>query len=267
MYGFLSENNAIALRYSTNVDSAEGLLSYHAVYDEPDYDFDLLGKWARKNVRRGLKNCQVEPIPLHYLADHGWQLQADTLDRQGRKIPISPLAWRRLCLSAENLPGFEAWGAFAERRLAASVITFQMKDCGYMLYQQCHREYLSAHVNNALGFEVTKNMIGRPGIKSILYGLHSLDAPASVDEFKFRMGYKPKPVRQRVMFHPFLRPFMTPTSHRLVKILLQRNPGSPFWAKTEGMIRFYLEGLKPLEEQTWPACLEDKKEEILADGL
>jgi hypothetical protein len=30
------------------------------------------------------------------------------------------------------------------------------------------------------------------------------------------------------------------------------------------MVRFYLEGGKPLQDQQWPACLEGRKEEILA---
>ena len=57
-------HGAIALRYSAPSESATGLRSYHVVYDSPSYDMDSLGPWARKNVRRGLKNCVVEPVML-----------------------------------------------------------------------------------------------------------------------------------------------------------------------------------------------------------
>lgn len=266
--GFLRETQSIGLRYSAPVESSLGRISYHAVFEGDTYFFDSLGKWARKNVRRGLKNSSVESITFDRLADEGWALQLDTLSRQGRDLEVSGEIWRRRCIAAKDLPGFEAWGAMVDGRLAASVITFQMDDCAYMLYQQCHREYLADHVNNALSFVVTQTMVERPQIRSILYGLHSLDAPASVDEFKFRMGYTAKPVRQRVVFHPWLSPLFNSASHATVRQLRRWQPENPTLAKTEGMMRFYLEGRRPLSEQTWPEVLaehtaEDKEIQLV----
>jgi hypothetical protein len=254
----LRRSQIIGLRYSTPLETGIGRISYHAVFEGNYYDFETLGKWARKNVRRGLKNCNVEPISFERLGDEGWRLQLDTLDRQGRDLEVSAVAWQRRCHATADLPGFVAWGALVNGKLAASVITFQMDDCAYMLYQQCHRDYLAEHVNNALSFVVTKTMIERPQIRSILYGLHSLDAPASVDEFKFRMGYTARPVRQRVVFHPWLAPCFNRASHALLLQLIRWRPHSPFLAKTEGMLRFYLEGKRPLAEQSWPAPLLEK---------
>lgn len=259
----LKRHQAIGLRYSTCISNKEGRLSYHAVYEGHEYGFEQLGKWAKKNVRRGLKNCQVEPISFKRLADEGWELQIDTLDRQGRKLALKKGVWKNLCLSAEDLPGFEAWGALVNGKLTASVITFQMEECGYMLFQQCHRDYLSDHVNNALAFIVTQKLISRPNIDSVLYGLHSLDAPASVDEFKFRMGYRAKAVRQRVVFHPAIAPLFNRYSHAALRFLNRLMRGSPTLAKAEGMARFYLEGKCPLEEQSCPAALLNEKGKIL----
>ena len=130
-----------------------------------------------------------------------------------------------------------------------------MSDCVYMLYQQCLEQYLSEHVNNALSCTVTREMISRSTTRSILYGLHSLDAPSSVDEFKFRMGYTARPVRQRVVFHPRVAPFISPFSYQVVRKLTRVFQGNPLLAKTEGMLRFYLEGRKPLSEQHLPSVL------------
>ncbi len=252
---FIQSRRVLALRYSTSLAAPAGCLSYHATYDAPSYDLNNLGKWARKNVRRGLKNCQIEEIPFSRLAGEGWQLQVDTLDRQGRRVPMSASLWERLCLAMVGLSGFKAWGALVQGQLAASVVTFRMDDCGYMLYQQSHRRYIQDHVNNALSFAVTKWLLEQSPIRSILYGLHSLDAPASVDEFKFRMGYVAKPVRQRVVFHPWIRPGINCVSHALIRQLLHLTPGNPTLAKAEGMMRFYLEGRRPLADQRRPEIL------------
>jgi hypothetical protein len=251
----LHQERAVALRYSTPWEMSQGMASYHAVYEQRSYGFENLGRWARKNVRRGLKNCTIEPVPLELIAQDGWDLQVDTLNRQGRHFKLDRSSWERMGRAAGDLPGFDGWGAFVDGSLAASVITLQVDDCAYMLYQQCLRQFLPRHVNNALSFMVTQALLARPGVRTILYGLHSLDAPSSVDEFKFRMGYTAKPVRQRVVFHPMLRPFFNPTSHALLKHACSLRPGDPILAKTEGMLRFYLQGLRPLEQQDRPDAL------------
>jgi hypothetical protein len=209
----------------------------------------------------------VEQVPFDLLAREGWALQQDTLERQGRHVRLSRQDWRRRCESAATLPGFEAWGALVEGALAASVITFQMGDCCYLLYQQCRREFLTAHVNNALSFVVTKAMRGRPGVRTIFYTLHSLDAPPNIDEFKLRMGYMAIPVRQRVVFHPRLAPAFNPVTHTLLKFMKRLRPGNPTVSKAEGMVRFYIEGKRPVEQQRMPEALRGSALEGDAPGL
>ena len=266
LVGFLKEQKAIGMRYSTPITASLGSLSYHAIYTASSYDLENLGKWARKNVRRGLTRCNIEPISFDRLSDEGWSLQQDTLNRQGRRLKFAQEDWGKLCLSAKDLPGFEAWGALVGKRLAASVITFRMDDWCYMLYQQCHHLFLADHVNNALSYVVTQTMIHTTSVKSILYGLHSLDAPASVDEFKFRMGYAARPVCQRVVFNPMIAPFVNSLTYTGLKAMQSLFPGKSALAKAEGMLRFYLQGKRPLTQQDWPEVLLKQKDAILSQA-
>jgi hypothetical protein len=253
----LRQKRAIGLRYSASLNADLGCISYHAVYERPAYDFGDLGARTRSHVRRGLRNCSVEPISFQLLAEDGWALYCDTLDRQGRRLDRTRENWRHLCLAASDLPGFEAWGALIQGRLVASIIAFRLDDCFQLLYQQCHRDFLRQKVNNALSFIVTKTLVNRPGIESVFYGLHSLDAPPSVDEFKFLMGYAAKAVRQRVVFHPQLSPLFNRATHRLLSWMKTLRPDSNSISKAEGMIRFYLEGRRPMQEQSVPQPLRN----------
>jgi len=253
--GLLRSHKALSLRYSTSVAAATGRLSYHMTYEKPTYGFEDLGKWARKNVRRGLKNCSVEPISFARLATEGWALQQDTLSRQKRSSNLSRRVWNSLCIAAASLPGFEAWGALVSSGLAASVITLRVDDCCYMLYQQCRREYLAAHVNNALSFIVTQATVARDEIRSVFYCLHSLDAGAAMDEFKLRMGYTAKPVRQRVVFHPWCSPLINGATSAMFKRIVALRPSSELLRKGEGMVRFCLEGNQPIDRQRAPDAL------------
>jgi hypothetical protein len=69
------------------------------------------------------------------------------------------------------------------------------------------------------------------------------------------MGYHAEPVRQRVAFNPWLRPFLNAAAYSAARWLHVWRPSSPSLAKAEGMLRFYLDGERPLESQHWPEGL------------
>lgn len=234
------KHHAVALRFSTAPIEGSVAQGYHAVYTGTDYDFAVLSTKARTNVRRGLRSCTIGQISRERYVEEGWDLRVDTLSRQGRLVHENRETWRKRSWVPPNLQGFEFWAAEVDGKLAATVLTFRMDDWFYLVYQQCHRNYLRAHVNNALSFTVTQTLVRRANVKGIFYGLRSLDAPASVDAFKFQMGYEAKPVRQKVVFHPYLAPWMNGFTHRLSKALVALNPGSRHLAKAEGMLRQYL---------------------------
>lgn len=254
----LRSSRAVGLRYSAPVDSPEGMYSYHTVYEEKHYLLQDFTSKMRTKVRKGLASVRVENIPLETLAEQGWQLRQETLLRQGRPNAETRSWWRALCLSAKDLQGFEAWGAFDKDELAAAVLVFVCGDTASILYHQSLTRYLRNRVNNALTFIVTNSLLSRQNISRIFYGLHSLDAPSSMDEFKFEMRYTAKPVRQRVVFHPWLRPFMNRASHALLRAGLRLKPAHPILSKAEGMLRFYLQGRLPLEKQSLPPPLQSK---------
>jgi hypothetical protein len=252
-----------ALRYSTPLNAPQGMVSYHVVL-RGHYNLETLRAQARNGVRRGLCRFLVERISFERLAEEGWSLQASTLERQGRTRSMNQAEWQRICRAADDLPGFEAWGATCDGELAAALIVARIDDRCYVPYALSLSRFLHEHVNNALFFEVSRDMLSRSGIDEIFFGLHSLDAPETVDEFKFRMSLMAKPVRQRVVLHPCLQPFATRGTHALLLRLLARDPGNPVLAKAEGMLRFHLEGKQPLQTQHWPACLSEYRARLTA---
>jgi hypothetical protein len=262
LLGLLRRQGAIGLRYSTPLESPLGCISYHAIYNKTSYTLETLDRRSRQNVRAGLKNCRIESIPLERLAKEGWLLESDTAGRQGRALGITERAWHQRYMAAADLPGFEAWGALVDNRLVASLLSFQMDDWCELISQQCHGEFLNARVNNALCFTVTQTMVNRTGIRGIFYTLQSLDAPPSVDDFKFRMGYVAEPLRQRVVFHPWLSSLARPLAHRALLGLIKRYPENRALAKAEGMMRFHIQGKRPLQEQNTPECLLDPKTKL-----
>jgi hypothetical protein len=252
------QTSAIAIRYSTPINQPEGQISYHVIYEKGDYEIAGLPKKARHDVVHGLKYAIYENISLQRLASEGWYLREDTLIRQGRKNAESRQFWESLCLSAEGLGQFEAWGALHDGSLVAALLACTIGDTVSIYYQQSLSQHLKYGVNNTLTFTFCRNVLQRDRIKSIFYGLHSLDAPPSVDEYKFRMRFTAKPVRQRVIFNPLVVPFIRPGTHLVLQWFGKIIPGNSQIAKAEGMARFYLQGKKPLPQQHWPEILRNQ---------
>jgi hypothetical protein len=260
----LLEHRAIGLRYSMPWNSTQGIASYHVIYSGESYAVADLPKKARYDVRKGLRISTVQPITFSRAARDGWELREETLTRQGRTGTETRDWWQRLCHSAEGLPGFETWAAMSDGRPMASLIAFTCDDCCSILYQQSRTDCLPLGVNNALVSVFSREVLKRPGIDRIFYGLHSLDAPPSVDRFKFRMGYEARPVRQRVVFHPWLRAIFNRASHTALRQMVRLLPGNPTLAKAEGLVRFYREGQRPLAEQDWPPALASRRSDLLS---
>jgi hypothetical protein len=247
----LTANHLLAARYSTSLDSPFGALSYHVIFSGSAFDISSVNKSERGKVRAGLRECEVKQIPLDRYARESWELQADTMSRQGQRNRVSEKIWTIACQSAIGLAGFEAWGAEIDGKLGAAMLLCILGDTAVLIYQQSLRSYLPKKINNALIFEVTKSLASRPGLQKIHYGLHSLDASPDIDRFKFRMGYRPYKIRQRVVFSPLVSP-LTGVTHNIVRALKRAMPRNSKLAKAEGMVRFYIQGLKPAGQQSWP---------------
>ena len=233
--------HALGLRYSLPPISNSGQASYHVVFTDRHYPLEKLKKKARYDVRKGLGLICIEPVPLHRLAAVGWDMRAETLARQGRVKAESAVIWRRICESAAALPGFESWMAYHGDEPAASLIAFTCGECCSILFQQSLTAYLPKRVNHALLYVFTNAVLSQPGNMWIFYGLKSLDAPPGVDQFKFRMGYLAKPVRQQVDFNPKVKFLINPTSYKMVTWLHHSFRHDARLAKVYGMLRSYLQ--------------------------
>jgi hypothetical protein len=259
-----SRHGAVAIRYALPPDCAAGCLSYAIASDGNHYSLEQLGHRTRKNVRRGLRNCTVEPISIERLVEEAWNLRRDTLSRQGRYLKVTEESWRNGYLAAADLPGFQAWGAYVNNRIGAYLVTFRMEDCICVVDQQSHREYLDLNVNNAITFVMTETALAEPGVKSVFYGVESLDAPPSVSEFKFRMGYRAHPIRQRVVFCPHLSAFANQFSYRVLSLLSTWLPADRRLSKAKGMLRIFLaeKNLSAKDRLAGPALAETSNAEI-----
>jgi hypothetical protein len=224
--------------------SAPGKLSYQIVCDNPAYDLDGLSANVRSKVRRGLKRTRIEALPFAVAAVAGRQAHEDTVARQGRDGVLAGARWDRFWAAAAATPGMEAWGAWVGEVLAAFLVTVRFEDGVDFLLARSRNEELNAYPNNALIFEVTHEMLAHQKVPEITFGLEALEPVGPLDRFKFSMGFQPRPIRQRVIFHPLVRALLR---RGVVRAVLRRwtdhrGTEAVFWRKAAGLLRFAQEG-------------------------
>jgi hypothetical protein len=240
----LRQLRCLGLRFAAPLQGP-GKLSYQIVCDRREYGLDALSANVRSKVRRGLKRCSVAQVPCDVVATAGRRAHEDTLARQGRQGVLADERWDRFWAAAAVTPGIEVWGAWsAGDVLAAFLVTVTFDDSVEFLLARSCSEELHAYPNNALIFQVTEEMLVRRGVPEITFGLESLEPVGPLDQFKFSMGFRARPLRQRIVFHPLLRALLRQAPVRaLVHRWSDRRGGEAvFWRKAAGLLRFAEEG-------------------------
>ena len=149
---------AIALRYSTPMEVPFGKVSYHIVLNGP-YGLDKIRSKTRRTIKQGLEQFSIEPISFKRMAEEGWELQDDTLQRQQRTECMAQKCWEEMCLTADGIPGFEAWGSIINGELAASLLIARIGDTFNTLYSMSRSQYLNMHANHTLFFSVSCDLL------------------------------------------------------------------------------------------------------------
>lgn len=227
------------IRFPAPLDGP-GKLSYQIVCDTGGYGLDSLSGNARSKVRRGLRRCAVTPVAFATIAAEGVAADRDTLARQGRAVRLPGPAWQRHWEAAAGTAGMEGWAAYVGDTMAAFLISVQFDDSVEFLLARSRSDCLDAYPNNALIFEVAREMLGRRGLRQVTFGLESLEPVGPLDRFKFGMGFRAAPLRQRVVFHPLLRALLQPRTARawFCRYAEARGAASGFWRKALGLLRF-----------------------------
>jgi hypothetical protein len=76
--------------------SPEGMASYHVVLRNPIHPGDAARPGTQRDEERLGASSRSSSISFDRLADEGWALQQDTLERQGRLSSMTQAEWQRL---------------------------------------------------------------------------------------------------------------------------------------------------------------------------
>lgn len=200
----MRRGRAFGLRYVCD-EADGGRPSFHLVCDERDYGLEKLSSNTRSKVRRGLARNEIRRTSGEELATVAEDAFVETMARQNRASTEAVAAWKRMLASADAEPAIEIWTAWHEGEFASYLIAVRIDDVCELFQARSRNALLKHYPNNALIFSVTEEMLVRRGVREVTFGLESPEPVEELDAFKLAMGYRKKPIRQRMVFHPLLR--------------------------------------------------------------
>ncbi len=211
------------LRYSC--EETEGRSSFEFVCEDKEYGMKALTEAAAWSTRKGLKKCTVRRIDFDLLGEQGCAINRSVFARQGRVgLPVytEPRLWKAYMAACKAFSEIEPYGAFAEGRLCAYVLTVPVEEYVYFYHPFAETESLKLCAMNALVFTVVQTLIQRPEVKRVSYGLEPLDPLPGLERFKHSMGFRKRNIGRRLVVNPLALLFLTPVGQSLAQVLFGR---------------------------------------------
>lgn len=226
------------LRYIAE-EADGGRPSFHLVCDQADYGLDKLSANARSKIRRGLSRNEIRRVSGHELAAVAESAFVETMERQNRASATALATWRRMLAAADEEPAIEIWTAWHEGQFACYLIAVLIDDVCEFFQARSSSAMLRHYPNNALIYTLTEEMLVRRGLREVTFGIESPEPVEELDAFKLQMGFRKKPVRQRVIFHGALRvAFAFPPLRRALISLGSRPEADVRLRKAAGILKF-----------------------------
>lgn len=194
----------------------------------------------RPRVRKGFEKFVVRWMEADELEAKGFQLNIDTMNRQGRYDPeFGELGnWKRLTKAVGRSCAVKAVGAFHDERLSAYMITCREDGCLHILHQMSRTEDLNDFPNHLLTYAVTKQGAEDPQLDSVCYGSVSLVQTDGLHEYKLRFGYEVLAHSSAFRLHPGFAPFLANGGTvGLVRILRVVFPNDQRLERTDAVLR------------------------------
>lgn len=192
------------LRYIAG-EADGGRPSFQLVCDTADYGLEKLSANTRSKIRRGLGRNEIRRISGSELAKVAETAFVETMQRQNRASPAAVEAWHRMLRAADQEEAVEIWSAWHDGEFACYLIAVLVDDVCEFFQARSAGHLLKHYPNNALIYTLTEEMLVRRGLREVTFGIESPEPVEELDAFKLQMGFRKKPVRQRVVFHGLLR--------------------------------------------------------------
>jgi hypothetical protein len=197
----LAESGARLIRWSSHFDMEQESSFWYVIKDNPA-SLEELSKNSRNQVRKGLKNCLVRPLPAADLAQIGFEVYHRAMTSYNTDLQIlTESKFQSYILDKGQDGQCEFWGVFNEQEelVAYAQNRIQNESCNYQV-MKLDPQYLSLYPSYALVYEMNRHYLNERNLLYVNDGARSIRHDTNIQDFlikkfKFRRAYSRLHVR------------------------------------------------------------------------
>lgn len=157
--------------------------------DRKDYDVDTVeSPRGRRDIRKGLRSCQVRMISLDELLASGWKAYGQAHRSYGFNTPRH--RFEVIMSNLSRYPGTEFWAAFVDQTLAAFASCQVIDNAVVLGVAKSDPELRRFCPNNALFYTFTKEYLVNRSVSYVTNGCRTLLHDTTINDLLVRMGYR-----------------------------------------------------------------------------
>ena len=200
---FIKSESAFFARWVSEFDVSTESEFWYIINDTPMNILDYASK-VRNEIRRGLKEFNVELINSDYLLDYGYAIYIAAFNNyKADLLPKTEAEFKTELLS--ELGVWEYWGVIRGGVMVAYCKVKIFKDCCEYSSIKFHPKYLKLHPSAALIYTMNHSYLNDRGFKYVNNGSRSLYHVTNfpnflMKKFKFRKAY----CNLQIMYSPWV---------------------------------------------------------------
>jgi len=189
---FMKNSNALFARWESDFDCKEITDFWFLINDTPmnleDYDSRI-----RNQIRKGLKECIVEPITSNQLISYGYDVYFSVFNKYKTylKAKTKDQFIEEIISTASN---WEYWGVFYKKRLIGYSKVMVVDDYAEYRSIKLHPHFLKNLPSEALIYTMNYNYLNKRKFRYVNNGARSISHQTNfplflIRKFKFRRAY------------------------------------------------------------------------------
>lgn len=176
--------------------------------DNKEYDVENIeDKRGRRDVRKGLRECSIKRIEPENFVELSYGIYSNAFKSyEYHNLNVfSRKQYSEYIFRKSRFNGYELWGAFVGKKLAAYAAAVVIDDA--VLIESAKSDYeLQIHCpNNAIFYQMTKHYLCERGKLYITNGSRTLLHPTNINDLLIRMGYRKIFCRLKVELSDFAK--------------------------------------------------------------
>ncbi|MBM4396217.1 MAG: hypothetical protein FJ087_11050 [Deltaproteobacteria bacterium] len=204
--------------------------------DDPGYDVEGLPRNARRDVRAGLRRCEVRRVEPAELAEGGFAVYRAAFERYD--VHVTALTAEGFAAEVRRnaaYPGRESWGAFADGRMVAWASCIVVDDVVLLASAKSDPAHLKAMPNNAIAYELARHYLRDRRMRYVTDGSRTVAHDTRYQDFLLRMGWRKVFCPLRLVLSPAARLAARSGADRWGRLLLLHRLAPVPFARVEAL--------------------------------